>query len=450
MLAALGVAVIGFAIQQTAIVPAIQTVQRSLGASPEWSAWLVTVYLIVATVATPAMGRLADLHGRRRLLLIGLAVFVAGSVAAAFAPNMPVLICCRAVQGVGGSVYPLSLAIAREQVPAERVTHAVALLTAAFGIGTAVGFVGGGLLAEYSTWRWIFGAGAVVVAAAAALSYVVLPESGERAHGGFDGPGTALLTAVVISLLTGLTLVVSLGWLSPVLALFALAVVCIAAWTRLERRRADPLIDVHVLTDRRVLVANLATVALGWGLFSSYLLVPTFAQTPPAHGFGLGMGAAGVGLVLLPLAVGQTAAATAAGRLEPRIGARAVFGAGLVVVAAGLVALCFVSGSVAGTAAATLAIGIGAGLGIQASSQVATSGVAEDVAAVSSAVNSTVRRLAGGIGGQVSTMLLASLTLGAAAQPSRAAFVVGFLVAVALLCAGVVLLAATGRGTDAA
>jgi MFS family permease len=139
LLAVLVLAVVGFAFQQTAIVPAVQTVQASLHGSKEWSAWLVTVYLIVATVATPAMGRLADLYGRRRLLVIGLVVFTLGSVAAAFAPNLPVLICCRAVQGVGGSVYPLCLAIAREQVPRERVTAAVAALTGAFGLGTAVG-----------------------------------------------------------------------------------------------------------------------------------------------------------------------------------------------------------------------------------------------------------------------------------------------------------------------
>ncbi len=155
-----------FAFQQTAIVPAVHDVQKSLGASPEWAAWLVTVYLIVATIATPAMGRLADLHGRRRMLLAGLGVFMIGSLGAAFAPDLGVLLACRAVQGVGGSVYPLTLALARGLLPRERVGRAIALSAGAFGLGTMAGFARGGLLAQYASWRWIFIAGAVLVAAA--------------------------------------------------------------------------------------------------------------------------------------------------------------------------------------------------------------------------------------------------------------------------------------------
>jgi MFS family permease len=126
-------------------------VEQSLGASREWSAWLITVYLIVATIATPAMGRLADLHGRRRMLLIGLGVFTAGSVGAAFAPDTAMLLACRAIQGVGGSVYPLTLAMARGLFRPARAARVIALSAGAFGFGTAAGFVGGGLLAQYAS-----------------------------------------------------------------------------------------------------------------------------------------------------------------------------------------------------------------------------------------------------------------------------------------------------------
>ena len=450
LLGVLVLAVIGFAFQQTAIVPAVQTVQAALGSSAEWSAWLVTVYLIVATVATPAMGRLGDLHGRRRMLLIGLGVFVLGSAAAALAPNMPALICCRAVQGVGGAVYPLCLAIAREQVPAERVSRAVALLTGAFGIGTAVGFVAGGLFAEYTSWRWIFVSGAVVVAAGTLLVRRVVPDTDERAGGGYDVPGTAVLTVVVIGLLTALTLVVPLGWTSPLtLALFAAAIVAGGGWLRLEATRGDPLVDLHVLREPVVAVANLATVGLGWALFSSYLLVPQFAETDPrSAGFGLAASATVVGLVLLPLAVGQTAASTTAGLVSGRLGPRLIYASGLCCASGALGLLCLVHRGALPTALLMLLLGVGAGLALEASSDVATQGVAGEVAAVSSAVNSTVRRLAGGLGGQVSTILLASIVLGAGGGPAHTAYVVSFLVAAALSLSGAVLVASpVGRSS---
>jgi MFS family permease len=166
VIAGLLAADVAFAYQQTSIVPAVHDVEQSLGASPEWAAWLVTVYLIVATIATPAMGRLADRHGRRRMLLTGLGVFLAGSIGAAFAPDLGVLLACRAVQGVGGAVYPLTLALARRLLPPERASTAVALSAGVFGLGTVAGFAAGGLLAQYLSWRWIFVAGAVLVAVA--------------------------------------------------------------------------------------------------------------------------------------------------------------------------------------------------------------------------------------------------------------------------------------------
>ncbi len=437
LLVILVVAVVGFAFQQTAIVPAVLTVQRSLHATREWSAWLVTVYLIVATVATPAMGRLADLHGRRRMLFAGLGVFVAGSVGAAFAPTIAVLLLCRAVQGVGGSVYPLCLAIAREHLPRERVGAGIAVLVSAFGVGTAVGFLGGGLLAQYASWRWIFGAGAVVVAAGTLLTRA-LPVSGERAAGTFDLPGTAVLSAAVIGLLVALTLVVPLGWSSPITGcLLAATALTAAGWVRIEMTRADPLVDVHVLREPRVAIVNLATIGLGWALFSSYLLVPTFAQHPPAHGgFGLGASAAVTGLVMLPLAVAQTVAAPSAGWLAPRVGGRAVFGCGLVLVAVALALLCLVRTDGWGVAGVCALLGAGAGLSLQASSDVTTRGVSADVAAVSSAVNSTVRRFAGGIGGQVSTIILASLVMQGTTLPSRAGYVTCYLISAGLCLAG--------------
>jgi MFS family permease len=127
------------------------------------------------------------------MLLLGMAVFAAGSVGAALAPSVVVLIVFRAVQGVGGAVYPLTLSVARDRVTPEKATVAIAVLTAGLGVGTAIGFLGGGLPAEYASWRYVLVLGAVSVGVATTLVRRYVREGDERAGGGFDLLGTVLL-----------------------------------------------------------------------------------------------------------------------------------------------------------------------------------------------------------------------------------------------------------------
>lgn len=428
---------VAFAFQQTAIVPAVQDVRRSLDAPAAWSAWLITVYLIVATIATPAMGRLGDLHGRRRMLLAGLGIFLAGSAGAALAPDTGVLLVCRAVQGAGGAVYPLTLALARRLLRREQAARVIAASAGAFGLGTAAGFAAGGLLAQYAGWRWIFAAGAVLVGLGFGLVLVLVPRTAESARGGYDWRGTAALAVATVGSLVALTVVVDLGWASPVtVVLLAAAAAGAVAWVRTEMRVRDPLIDLQVLRAPRVLRANLASIGLGWALFSCYLLVPQFALAQPAHsGYGLGATTATVGFVMLPVAAGQTVAGPAAGWLARRVPPRAVFAAGLVLVAGAVGWLSVTRTGLPQIAAALLLLGAGAGAGLQSGSLVATQGVSGDVAAASSALNSTVRRFAGGIGGQVAIIALAASQAGPVAGPRFAAYTAAYLTA-ALLCLG--------------
>lgn len=441
------VAVVAFAFQQTSIVPAVQDVQQALHGTAEWSSWLVTVYLIVATVATPAMGRLGDLYGRRRTLVAGLVVFGAASAGAALAPNLTVLICLRAVQGVGGAVYPLALALARDSVSEARGRTAISLLAGAFGVGTAIGFVGGGALAQYVSWRAIFAVGAALIAVAVWLAIRLVPDHGERATGRFDVLGTAQLSIAAIGLLSGLTLVVSLGWRSPVtIGLLVIAVALAALWARRERRMPDPLVDLDVLRARPVAVANLATIVLGWTLFGSYLLIPQFARAEPGHaGYGLAENSAAIGLLLLPLAVAQAVASPLAGIVGRRVPSRVVFAVGLLCTATGMALLAWTRHDVVVVAIGVFVLGIGAGAALQAGSAVSTAAVAPEVAAVSAAVNSTVRRLAGGVGGQVNTVLLASFLV--AGKPGFIAYTICYVIAgvSCVVGAGLVLFAGGDR-----
>lgn len=442
--------VIAFAVQQTAIVPAVQDVQQELHAGKEWTAWLVTVYLMVATVATPALGRVADLYGRRRVLLGGLVLFGVFSAGAAVAPNLPVLLLFRSMQGVGGAVYPLTLAVARRTAGEHDAGASISMLAGSFGAGMAAGFVAGGALAEFVSWRAVFALGAVLVALAAVGVLRWIPSDGGGAAGGFDSGGTAVLGVAAIALLAGLTLVATLGAASPLtIALLAVALIGAAVWVRHERRTSNPLVDLHVLAKPRVAMANLATIGVGWTLFSTFLLVPEFARTPSGHtGYGLAAGAFVVGL-LLALAAGQTITAVGAGRIH-RVPPRGVFAGGLLLIAAATGILAVTRHDDATVAGALFLMGTGSGFALQSASAVSTQQVSDDVAAVSASLNSTVRRLSGGIGGQIATIVLVACSVAATGRPSFRGFEISYAVAGFLCLAGAValLVPTPGAGGD--
>lgn len=405
MLVALGVAVVAFGFQQTAVIPAIPTIEHALHASRTWTAWVLSGYLVASSVFTPLVGKLGDRIGKRRMLVTSLVVFLVGSVGAGLAPGLAVLVVFRAVQGVGGAVFPLTLAMARDLLPDDRVGAGIGLLTGGFGLGTALGFGLSGFLITTAGWRWIFGAGAIVVVAAVAVTATVLPAS-RRGHGaGLDLPGAALLGAGLALILVALTEGALRGWSSPfVLGAFVLGFGLLAAWVQRERHTAQPLLDVRLFVRRPVLMANLATLALGYVLFSVYFLLPYLLHSGP-HG-----GPVATGLLLFPAALGELAAGPLAGLLQRRIGVRATFALGLAVLAAAALGFTVAHHGVAPLAAWSLLLGIGAGLGIATGSTVIAERAGDAEVGIATAMNSVLRRVGGGVGGQVSAVLLAGAT----------------------------------------
>jgi MFS family permease len=283
-LAALVVADVAFSFQQTAVVPAIPSVQHDLHASQAWAAWLLTGYLVASSVATPLLGKLGDRHGRRRALLGSLAGFLLGSIGAALAPNIAVLIACRSLQGLGGAVFPLTLSLARDELPPERLRLGVGLLTGAFGIGTSLGFGVSGVIVDTLSWRWLFGVGAIVVAAAIAAMLAAPAVDETTRPGRIDLPGTLLFAGGLALLLIALTEGVPRGYGSPwIVGGFLVAAALLAAWVVVDLRVDDPLLDLRVLVRPAVLLTNVTTLALGYVLFETYFLLPYLVQgTAPA------------------------------------------------------------------------------------------------------------------------------------------------------------------------
>ena len=193
-LAILTFAGLAYALQQTMVIPALVALQHDLGTTTTWVTWVLTVLLLVASVATPILGKLGDQYGKERLLTITLTIFLAGCIGAALAWNIWSLIAFRAVQGVGGAVFPLAFAIIRDEFPREKVGVAIGLISAVFGVGGGLGIVLSGLIVDHASWRWLFIVGAVNIAAAAVLVHRFVPESPIKTPSRVDFLGATLLS----------------------------------------------------------------------------------------------------------------------------------------------------------------------------------------------------------------------------------------------------------------
>src|SRR2546425_638323 len=282
-LAILAIAGTAFALQQTMVVPALPALQRELHTTATWVVWVLTVFLLVASVATPLLGKLGDQYGKERLLVISLAIFLAGSIGAAAAWNIWALIAWRAVQGAGAAVFPLSYGIIRDEFPREKVGVAIGLVSAVFGIGGGFGIVLSGLIVDNMSWRWLFIVGGVGIGAALVLVHRFIPESPIKTPSRVDYVGATLMSGGLIAMLVALTEGEHWGWTSGrTLGLAAAAVVLLVAWGMAELRVDEPMVDMRMLARREILFTNLTALIAGFAMFGTFVLVPNFVETP--HG----------------------------------------------------------------------------------------------------------------------------------------------------------------------
>ncbi len=435
-LAILTLAGIAFALQQTMVIPALPTLQRELNTTTTWVTWVLTVFLLVASVATPILGKLGDQYGKERLLLISLCLFLAGSIGAALAWNIWVLIAWRALQGCGAAVFPLSYGIIRDEFPPEKVGVAIGLVSAVFGIGGGFGIVLSGLIVDNVSWRWLFIVGAIGIAAAVVLVWRFVPESPIKTPSRVDFVGATLLSAGLISMLVALTEGENWGWTSArTLGLGAAALVFLLAWAFAELRVAEPMVDMRMLARREVLFTNMTALVAGFAMFGAFVLVPNFVETP--HGlssdvqelvdYGFDASATLAGLYLLPSSITLLFAGPVAGLIGRRIGSKWPLAVGLVLVAFAAAALSFWNEESWHILVEMAVLGIGVGFAFAAMATLITEAVRPSETGVATGMNTVMRTVGGVIGGQVGAALLAAHTIeGTGGVPSVVGFEIAF------------------------
>jgi EmrB/QacA subfamily drug resistance transporter len=432
---------LAYALAQTMIVPALPAIQRDFGADPADVTWLLTAFLLTSSVATPLVGRLGDMYGKEHWLLFCLAVFGAGSVVAALAGSLPVMIAGRAIQGAGGAIFPLAIGIIRDEFPAGKVAAGIGTISAMFGIGGGVGLVVAGVLVDGAGVEWIFWLSALASAAAAWATWRFVPESPVRVQARIDWIGGLLLSGTLLALLLGVSEGNAWGWTSGgVLGLFAAAAVLGLAWGRWEWRATDPLVDLRLMRERAVWTTNAATFAIGFAMFGSFVLIPQLVQTPPVAGYGFGASVTASGLFLLPSSLIMLVAGPLSGRLGSSRGSKLPLALGTVFASAGYFWLAVLHGARIDIYVGSLLLGLGIGLAFAATANLIVEAVPQEVTGVASAINAIMRTVGGAIGAQISAAIVsAELVLGGR-FPAESGFVAAFAMSAA---GGLVALAVT-------
>ena len=332
LVAALSLAALTVALLQTAVVPVLGIIARQLDVSSVAVSWAVTANLLAAAAATPLIGRLADLHNKKHVLLAVLLVVLVGSVLAATTSSLPLLLVARVLQGVSFSLYPICVAILRDELPEEQVVRSLAVLSGTLGFGGGTGLVVTGLLmtgtAGYHRVFWLTTGFTLLVIVVVLLFVPSRERTGEGTIDWLGALGLAVgLTAVLLAITQGNVW----GWASPrTIACVALGVIVLACWWMWERRRTHPLVSTRMLTRRAMLLTNLATVFVGMGLYFGFLGLTQFVQMPreiAGYGFSASVLHASVAF-LLPGALTGFVTATASGRFIDRFGARPVLVSG--------------------------------------------------------------------------------------------------------------------------
>jgi len=423
---------LAYAVLSSAVIPALPTIQRDLHTTETGVTWLLTGFLLSASVGTSIIGRLGDMYGKERLLLWTLLVLAAGTLLAAVADSLPVLIAARVIQGVAGGIFPLAFSIARDEFPPDRVAGSIGMISAILGIGGGCGLVLGGLIVEHLSWHWLFWMPLGVTLLAAVCTWRYIPESPVRTPGHVNWLAAALMSVGMCCVLLAIAQTTVWGWGDTrTLALFAIGFAVCAVWIWVELHSREPLIDMAMMRVRGVWTTNLAAFLLGAGLYASFIIYPQFAQLPRSTGFGFGASVVVSSLYLLPCALGMGLLGTMAGRVAHRFGSRNALLAGSVITAVAFGWLAVAHGHPYDMLISSSVLGIGIGLAFAALGSLIVQAVPPSQTGVATGMNTVMRTLGGALGGQLSATFIVNHT--AHGLPTVTGFVQTFVMATAFL-----------------
>ncbi|HEY3614770.1 MAG TPA: MFS transporter [Gaiellales bacterium] len=448
LLAVLVLAGGGYSLVQSLVVPALPTLQLRLHTSQTGAAWIFTAFLLAAAVATPLAGRLGDMYGRRRILLWTLAGLSAGILVAALTSSLVVMIAARALQGLGGAIFPLAFGIIRDELDADDVARGTAWMSAILGAGGVLGIVLAGPILDHLSYHWLFWIPLAVTVGSTAAAFRVVPDRRAERSGDVSWLSAALLGGWLICLLLGVSEGPSWGWSSVrVIGLFAGALALALTWFAAEGRAATPLVDLALLRGRGIWTTNVVAVLAGWGMYSGFVLLPEQVEAPASAG-GFGASVARAGLYLVPWTAAVALASAASGRLSALFGSRVPLIVGCVVSTAGFAWLLGENDRPWQILVASTALGAGTGFAFASMVNLVIESVGAEHTGVATGVNILMRTVGGALGTQVAASVLAA-TVTAGGVATRRGFEIAFGVAAVMLALATLAALAAPRASRA-
>jgi len=424
--ALLALAGVAYALLQSLVAPALPDIQHSLHTTVNGVSWVLTAYLLSASIATPVIGRLGDMYGKERLLVAVLVLLCVATTVSALATTLSVMLVGRVVQGAAGGIFPLAFGIIRDEFPRERVAGAVGIMSALLGVGGGAGVVLAGPIVQGLSIHWLFWFPLLALVPATIAVHLFVPESPVRVPGRVNWAGAALMSGGLAAVLLAVSEAPVWHWLSArTLVVFAIGVVLLVAWVRNETRSDHPLVDMRMMRIRGVWTTNAVAALLGFGMYASFILLPEYVETPARAGYGFGASVTGAGLFLVPSTVAMLLAGAQTGRLEKRFGSKPPLLAGAALTSASYVLLAAASTERWEIYLAALLLGAGIGFAFASMVNLIIENVGPTETGVATGMNTVTRTVGGAFGGAAVASILAS-TVGTSGSPSAHGFTIAF------------------------
>jgi MFS family permease len=434
----LAMAAIAFSLLQSLILPAIPLLEHTLHTTTVGATWLLTGYLLTAAIATPILGRIGDMVGKEKMIVVVLVTLSAGTLTSAVATNLPVMLAGRVLQGAGGAIFPLAFGVIRDEFPAAKVAGAIGVLSGILGVGVGVGIILAGPIVEHLSYHWLFWFPLALSIGATVMTFFFVPESPVRSPGRVNWVGASVMSGWLVTGLLAVSYGPIWGWRSSaVLGLFGATAVLIPCWIRSEIRSETPMVDMKMMRIPAVWSTNLAALLFGFGMFALFVTVPQFAETPAGVGYGFAASVTQSGLYLLPFALAMLLIAPTTGRLTVAIGSKALLIMGALFAAGSYGVLVVAHTESWNLYVATGLMGIGMAFGFASMANLIVEAVPTSQTGVATGMNTNVRNIGAALGAGVATSLIVSGTL-VRGYPREQGYVLAFAVCgIALVVAAI-------------
>jgi len=391
--------------------PSLEKVMDSYGLQyPEDAAlasWVITIYMVVGAVAIPVFGKLGDIYGKKKMLTIAMIIYSVAVTMTGFSRDISdsfyVLLAFRAVQGLGMSMFPLAFSLIRDEFPVERIAIAQGVVSASFGVGTAVGFVLGGFVVDNWGWQWTYHTVIPFVVLATLFVTFRIRESPIKLQAKVDYIGAGFLGLVLLSFLVAVTEGDNRGWMDPViLSLFVISVLALVGFVIRQLDAKDPLVRPALMKVRDIALVNVIAFVIGFGLFGAQSVIALIAQfefhLDPLH----------TGFLMLPVSAVSLIMGPTVGMLVKRRGPKWPIVVGMLLPVVGFIYLFFNHETQLDVVIGITIMGGGMSFAMVGSINMVIISTPQRETAISSAMNMIIRTAGSVVGPAVATVIIAA------------------------------------------